>query len=131
MSERQSIAKLVSMLRGLADVLENDPSLASQLLSSVDKSTKRRTRLRFDLYKLFEEGGRNLLQVELGKLDVITLRAIVRENGLDPSKLAEKWRTKERLVSFIITSVEERSKMGQVFQTNLDRAVHRNSPIGV
>ena len=70
----------------------------------------------FDIFQIFAEGGEQALQQKLELLDLRTLKRIVGQHGFDPSKLAEKWRNKERLVNLIIDRVSARSDKGKVFK---------------
>jgi hypothetical protein len=52
----------------------------------------------------------------LNGLTIDELRAIVREHRFDPSRLSDRWKTKERFIKVISERVESRSKQGDVFR---------------
>jgi len=53
----------------------------------------------------------------LEELTVDELKDIVAENGMDRTKLAMKWKAKDRLIDLIISTVESRAQKGDVFRT--------------
>lgn len=57
------------------------------------------------------------LKLRLKELDIEELKDIIAEQGMDRSKLAMKWRTKERLINLIITTTESRVRKGDAFRT--------------
>jgi len=125
MSNDKEIAKRVArILRLLAEKIEENPDIlkGKQLMledipvvSRKKKKTGEPT-INFDIFQIFAEGGEQALQQKLEHLDLRTLKRIVSQHGFDPSKLAEKWRNKERLVNLILDRVSARSKKGKVFK---------------
>lgn len=63
-------------------------------------------------------GGENHLRTELARLNLEQLKDIVAEHGMDTSRLALKWKSNDRLVNFIITTVVARQRKGDVFRDN-------------
>ncbi|GAH95753.1 unnamed protein product [marine sediment metagenome] len=55
--------------------------------------------------------------MKMTELNIEELKDIIAEQGMDRSKLAMKWKNKERLVSLIITTVESRVHKGDAFRT--------------
>jgi len=125
MSDDKEIAKRVArILRLLAEKIEENPDIlkGKQLilgdiptLSRKKKITEEPT-IDFDIFQIFAEGGELALQQKLELLDLRTLKRIVSQHGFDPSKLAGKWRNKERLVNLILGRVSARSDKGKVFK---------------
>lgn len=67
-------------------------------------------------YQVLEESGREGLRAELRKLDVERLKDIVAEHGMDPAKLAMKWKKSDRLVAHIEAFVTARDRKGDAFR---------------
>lgn len=125
MSNDKEIAQRVArILRLLAEKIEENPDVLKEMeLSLGDIPTVSRKKekteeppIDFDIFQIFAEGGEQALQQKLELLDLRTLKRIVGQHGFDPSKLAEKWRNKERLVNLIIDRVSARSDKGKVFK---------------
>lgn len=62
--------------------------------------------------------GEQALRDALGRLSVEELKDIVAEHGMDQSKLAMKWKSTDRLMDFIITTVGSRARKGRAFLTS-------------
>ena len=58
------------------------------------------------------------LKGKLQTLEIEQLKDIVAEHGMDRSKLAMKWKTKERLVELIMSTVVSRSQKGDAFRAH-------------
>lgn len=124
MSEQQDTAKRVaSLLRLLATKIESSPHLlddlglaVGDLPKKVKARTKRESVLIPDVFTIFSQGGEEALRAVLDPLELPVLRKVVSQHGLDPSKLAVKWRNKERLVQLIMDRVLGRSEKGKTFE---------------
>jgi len=125
MSDDKEIAKKVArILRLIAGKIEENPDMLKETgLHIEDVPTiirkKRKTErllIDFDIFQIFAGGGEQNLRQKLEPLDLRTLKGIVSQHGFDPSKLAEKWQKKERLVNLIIDRVSARSDKGKVFK---------------
>jgi hypothetical protein len=68
-----------------------------------------------DPFALYSHGEEPLRHA-LGSLGVEQLKDIVAEHGMDLSKLAMKWKTPERLIDLIATTVRTRSQKGDAFR---------------
>lgn len=64
------------------------------------------------------------LKPRLEELAIDELKDIIAEHGMDRAKLAMKWKSKERLIDLIITTVHNRSQKGDAF-----RAVNKEQNI--
>jgi hypothetical protein len=125
MFDDKEIAKRVArILRLLAEKIEENPDILKgkglslgdiPIVSRKKKKTEEPT-IDFDIFQIFAEGGERALQQKLEFLDLRTLKRIVSQHGFDSSKLAEKWRNKERLVNLILDRVSARSDKGKVFK---------------
>ncbi|ODS53750.1 MAG: hypothetical protein ABS36_12290 [Acidobacteria bacterium SCN 69-37] len=60
--------------------------------------------------------GEDVLRSSLAPLSVEQLKDIVAEHAMDSSKLALKWRSPERLVDLIVTTVRSRIQKGDAFK---------------
>ncbi|WP_154604913.1 hypothetical protein [Arthrobacter sp. AQ5-05] len=94
---------------------------ASATPASHGKSdTKPRSRRRppgsIDPYAVYNDGGPEGLQQELQKLDIEGLRDIVAEHGMDPDRLAMKWKDPSRVIDRIVTRVAARAAKGSAFR---------------
>ncbi len=57
-----------------------------------------------------------MLRTRLDELNIDELKDIVAEQGMDRSKLAMKWKKKDRIINLIITAVESRIHKGDAFR---------------
>lgn len=121
MSESEDNAKSIArILRILANNIEKNPQLLKD--SGIERITvvsERRSKQRlveFNLFEIISEVGEEGLRERLTPLELDTLRKIVRRYGFDPSKLAEKWKDRERLIDLIIERVTARSDKGKAFK---------------
>lgn len=60
--------------------------------------------------------GESALRWRLGALSVEQLKDVVADYGLDPSKLAMKWKTADRLIERIVEVSMGRMRKGDVFR---------------
>jgi hypothetical protein len=63
-----------------------------------------------------DQEGEGVLRTRLSALNLDELKDIVAEHGMDPSKLAMKWKKPERLVDLIATTVRDRLHKGDAFR---------------
>jgi len=126
MKTEDKLKKLFSLLIAAA---KKDPSLAAEIDgllgagagtpdSSIhpSRSRNRRKPALFDPFVIHEQ-GEPALRMRLGELDIEALKDIVAEHGMDPGKLVLKWKTKERILEHILSTVEARSKKGDAFRS--------------
>lgn len=124
MSDQQDIAKrIANILRLLATKIESSPYLLDDLGLSLDdlpgkvrRRSKREPANIPDIFTIFSQGGEKALRAVLDRLELPVLRKVVSQHGLDPSKLAVKWRNKERLIQLIVERVLSRSEKGKTFE---------------
>lgn len=89
------------------DILDKD--------SSVEKrASNRRDKAVLDPIKLAEEG--ELKEDILLPLTVKELKDIVADFGMDQSKLAMKWKDKDRLIQLILDTSFRRASKGEAFR---------------
>ena len=117
--------KLRGLFREILREAERNAEFAQRLgeilgESATSKVEKRRSHRRspgvLDPFAEFERGETEL-RARLEALDIEHLKDIIAENGMDASKLAMKWKDKDRLVSLIIDTVRDRIRKGDAFRT--------------
>lgn len=128
--------RLSAIFEGILDEVRKNPAFAARLervLNSemsqgaagkkvpggasnpTTRRSNRRTKAAVDPFALLSAGESHLRE-ELGKLDIEQLKDVVAEYGMDTSRLALKWKSRERLIEFIVTTVVARSRKGDVFR---------------
>ena len=61
--------------------------------------------------------SRDALRTRLSELNNDELKDIIAEHGMDRSKLAMKWKKKDRLIDLIVVTAESRAHKGDAFRT--------------
>ena len=98
-------------------VLGNSPGSSRRLSTTRTRpSRNRRQPAAFDPFVVYEE-GEEPLRARLAELDVEALKDIVAEHGMDSANLVLKWKTRERIMNHIVSTVQSRSKKGDAFRT--------------
>jgi hypothetical protein len=69
----------------------------------------------FDPMAVFREHPEHLSR-RLDELSVEELKDMIAEHGMDRTKLARKWKEKDRLVELIVNAVKSRSQKGDAFR---------------
>lgn len=127
-------ATLVRRLcRVIADEADRNPQFAEQLLLALDQASRstenpgedaaprrrgaRRAPGVVDPFAVYQE-GEDELRRRLTQLGVEQIKDIVAEHGMDPSKLALKWRTSDRLVELVVSTVAQRAARGDAFRSS-------------
>lgn len=114
--------KIARILRMLATKLEDNPDFLNDIELHFGETPNFRkkkvapTPIDFDVFEIYAQGGEKALQQKLEHLDISTLKRVISTHGFDPSKLAEKWRNKERLLNLILDRVAARSDKGKTFK---------------
>jgi predicted DNA binding CopG/RHH family protein len=70
----------------------------------------------FDPFVVYEQ-GESALRIRLAELDLEALKDIVAEHGMDPGKLVLRWKTMDRVLEHIVSTVQARSKKGDAFRS--------------
>ena len=118
--------KLVSeLLNELCEEIRQNPRIRKRLtqvvkkhLAEGDTPTKKSQRRKpgpFDPMAVHRDAP-DELESRLDALEVEELKDIIAEHSMDRSKLAMKWKTKERLIELIISTVISRSQKGDAFR---------------
>lgn len=122
MSNKEFAEQVAHILRVLARKVEENPNILKDLeldpkdFPMISRKKIEKTTIDFDIFQVFTDGGEQALRQKLEPLDLKTLKEIVSKHGFDTSKLAEKWKRKERVVNLIINRVSARSDKGKVFK---------------
>ena len=101
--------KIAELLRMLADQVEKNPDLLRT------KQRPDRTAPEINPFDLASRGGESLLREELGRLDTPALKLLIRAHGFDSSRLAERWKSRPRLIELIIRRTMALNSKGNVF----------------
>ncbi len=120
------VARLRAVFLEILDEADANPTFARNLERALDGATHaakrepRRAARRapgvLEPFALFSEGEASLRD-GLSRLDIEQLKDIIAEHGMDQSKLAMKWKSADRLVDFIVTTVSARARKGRAFLT--------------
>jgi hypothetical protein len=129
--EQKMIKNIANTLRILADLMENNPIIAREVLkelgaqpavppapvsSKVGGVTLEKSSLP-DVFAIFMEKGAVSLQEELQLYEVQILKQIVSNSHLDTAGKVRRWRSKERIINFIIDAVDKRVSQGDAFRS--------------
>jgi hypothetical protein len=97
--------------------LHADPKLAGYVeMPPGLKRTGRRTPAVLDPFKVLAEGGEVTLNRRLESLALEQLRDIVAQFGMDPRRLAMKWKDAERVRKHIADTTAQRARKGDAFR---------------
>jgi hypothetical protein len=126
---RSDLEAVKLKLRQLTSVIvaeaERNPQFAKELyhiLGEVQQSARRKATATTDTGKVpdpFEAWSRlgpDDFNDWLQALSIEQLRAIVRENRFDTSRLSDKWKKREKFIELIAAAVASRSAHGDVFR---------------
>jgi hypothetical protein len=103
---------------GAQDLSHIAPTSLKRRFDGTHRRSNRRAKAVLDPFSLLSVGEPHL-RSELAKLNLDQLRDIVAEHGMDTSKLALKWKSPDRLVDFIVSTVVARNRKGDVFRESI------------
>lgn len=118
------IEDIKASLKEIISAAKKDSELKALLaelseLVSDDNTSGKRTRVKVEVdinpISLAANEGIDRLVVELEKLEIDQLVAVIKKYGLDKTRKSYKWKTKEKLVSLIKDKVSASSTRGDVF----------------
>jgi hypothetical protein len=69
-----------------------------------------------DPFSVYRSQGEAGLRAMLDGLELVSLRAIVRERRLDPARISARWTTRERVITLIVDQVKARANHGHAFE---------------
>lgn len=109
-----------SFAKRISEALGEDDRPSSGERDSVRPQGQRRSNRRtpgiLDPFTTYQHGGEPGLREALSGLDLERLKDIVAEHRMDPSTLAMKWRTPERVIDLIVSTVASRDRKGYAFR---------------
>ena len=121
--KRRTLTKLRKLFSEVVAEAQANDAFADRLAAVLgeDASPPRRRSGRrpagvLNPYDVFEEVGTAGLEAALERLEVERLKDIVAEHGMDPAKLAMKWKKADRLVAHIVAFVTARERKGDAFR---------------
>ena len=85
--------------------------------SEVTKNVRKRKASVLNPESVLLEHGEDYLEYQLKLLELEELRDIISEFGMDPSKRAIKWKTKDKVIDHIIDVSRNRSSKGNAFRS--------------
>jgi hypothetical protein len=80
------------------------------------KRTGRRAPASLDPFKVLADSDEEALALQLAELDLEHLRDIVAQFGMDPRRLAMKWKEPQRVREHIVETTVHRSRKGDAFR---------------
>ena len=123
---RRTITKLKRLFAEILDEANSNPEFVQRIAVLFETqsspppqrrtSKSRRAPGVLDPYVVLTETGPAGLDAALKSLDVDQLKDIIAEHGMDPAKLAMKWRKSDRLVEHIMSFVASRDRKGDAFR---------------
>lgn len=108
--------KVEQILEGVDIATKNDDSL-KKAKKKKRPSNRREAAILDPIAMISEDEG--LLIEKLQELTDVQLKNIIADYGMDPSKLAMKWKNRERLIDHIIGVARRRASKGDVFRENV------------
>lgn len=119
--------RLRAVLSAVLSEASHNPAFAAQLKKALGleevlrpvagvRRSNRRNPAPFDPFVAYAAGEAELRR-RLDDLSVDELKDMVAEHGMDSSKLALKWKSADRLIELIVTTVAARSRKGDAFRT--------------
>lgn len=91
------------------------PKAAASPSTAAPRKGGRRAPGALDPFAVYAQ-GEPALRARLGELSVDQLKDVVAEHGMDPSKLAMRWKTPGKLVDLIAATVRDRAEKGDAFR---------------
>jgi len=122
--------KLVSLIRKLAKVIGDEaarnPEFASELAELLpEPSSKKHSDERQkakpvpeqlpDVHEIWSVRGEEEFRFWAKDLSVQTLRALIRNEDLDPTRKTSKWNDAEKLASYLADGIKARKGRGSAF----------------
>lgn len=107
--------RLQDALAGLAAAAPAAKTPKAAASTTNAKRGGRRAPAALDPFAAYAE-GEPALRARLGELTIDQLKDVVAEHGMDPSKLAMRWKTPAKLIDLIATTVRDRAEKGDAFR---------------
>ncbi|GAA4724099.1 hypothetical protein [Brevibacillus fulvus] len=128
--------KVAFILYKIAERVENDQELAKYLLEQYRTAFSSVTDITFkddekqsivnvvkdnietdisDVFSIFSKEGAEGLRNNLEQYDIEAIKKIVAVNGLDPSQKVRRWKTKVKIIDFVVEVIEKKMSHGSAF----------------
>lgn len=121
--------QLANVFLKIAKRVEEDEEFAKYIFSELEgevlkpepkkkkKAPKQKSKeeLTIDIFYIFQVQGPEGLLNLLKSLELQELKKIVTENGLDPAQKVRKWRSREKMIDYIVESVRKQMSKGGAF----------------
>lgn len=124
----QPTKKLTAVLRDFLSVVDEEanrnPDFAAKLeavMAQVPSRPARPPRPQKtavpipDVFAVLQEKGESEFGFWVRTLDIPTLRAIIKKNGFDPAKAAQRWTDPDKFVGLVMEQTLSRMKRGSAF----------------
>ncbi|OAV74043.1 hypothetical protein Barb7_02515 [Bacteroidales bacterium Barb7] len=110
-------ARIEEVLSKISSKIHDEDFLAKLERFLQDKKEKSNTvpESVMNVFSVYTSEGKEGLRSKLESFDVKQLTTIIRKNALDPSGLSHRWKTKDKLVSLIVSRTSGRMEKGKVF----------------
>lgn len=123
MATNETILLLKKLCTCITEEMKMNPGFAGRIgeILTVSSSTQpikrsnKRKSAKINPIQLIIDGD-DKVNEKLEQLSIDELKDIIAEHGMDNSKLAMKWKDKDRLIKFILETAQRRSKKGDVFR---------------
>lgn len=112
--------KLEQILRG--EAAASKEKNIGQKAAGAERPSNRRAPAVLDPISLISEDERLLVEKLQGLTDK-QLKDIIADYGMDPSKLAMKWKNRERLINHIVDAARRRAAKGDAFREKEDAGI--------
>ncbi len=118
---------LKAMAEIVADEAERNPAFADKLdalmmplpmVKLKTRKNKRHVQDVPDVYVELQQRGEEEFRFWLARLDLATLKSIVKVNGFDMTKTSRRWTEPDKFVTLITEQVRARLKRGSSFITS-------------
>lgn len=124
---------LVALLRDLVDVLAEEAGRNPEFAARLDqllvvipgrrsakprKSTPRGHEVLPDVHAEWNARGETGFQLWLREQPILTIRAVIRAQDLDPTRRTAKWKDPEKLAGFVADNLRSRLSRGSAFITS-------------
>lgn len=116
-----NINRLQRLFRAIEEEMNTNPGFAKRIDAALKgtpppKFGTRRKAPAIDPQQALAGSGEAGLRQVLGSLDTDQLKDVVSAHGMDPSRLAMKWSSRERLIEHIVVTSMARAKKGDAFR---------------
>jgi hypothetical protein len=114
----EQIAEAVraSGLLGAAQTAQKPPAPRKKSTASAKRQQPATTGELPDPFQVLRQHGEDGLHAELARLDLASLRQIVRAHRLDPARISARWTATDRVIALIVEQVRARANHGRAFE---------------